>query len=636
MASASADSTSAFEVQARTNRQEPEAEFAYDSALDSDSTCSTCSSTESEHVKPALSPAAKPKKRTLEQSEKPEGAEGDFEWSKVKRTSDTSDSSSSSDGEDLAAFVHNANIKSDSEDEDPTNKPGPIGRDREKDEKRWPRDYLPKFPEIIDVQELEIHKAGHVQSISYMWDLEAGWLMLIKAVEGLSKDPTSTAERETIKADRPLTLDYGSVLCTENRVVLGAIGDVIGRVGSPSYALCFLKRETIEEHGLKEGSEIYYFPKYAQSVFPGQLSTVGRASDASGLADREAEEERAFSDDEKERYYTSRGRKGTRGGIMEKVKLEIEEWNAEQSRRQQNRPQGGSKKARNDFTAPKSSSLPAGPPAFGSSLPSKPPASAQKTSNSKASLPATPGAPNAFAHSHQPASFSGDLADHGQRGRGFFRSRGPGRGRGRGAVSNRGSSDNQSPMAHAHGGHGRGQFRGGMPYSDRPGSSHIAAPPRDEIREDLDMEGGYKRLRRPLDYGAESHVPPPVTQSTSPPMATSGTPQQSFPAATGSYTWNGGYRPPATTMNFGHAQGYGRGGNNGFGNRGGNSSQSYNQMQQHYQGFQGQQQNAWNMQNFNWGLTRGQGAQGWTSNEWIWNGFQYVRTQPPFWQQPPQ
>lgn len=95
-------------------------------------------------------------------------------------------------------------------------------------------------------------------------------------------------------------LDTGSVLCDENRVVLGAVAETIGKVLQPMYTLHLTSEDELEVLGLKNGSKIYYPVDHATYVFTEPLKNV-KGSDASNLHDEEVgEEEMEFSDDEKE------------------------------------------------------------------------------------------------------------------------------------------------------------------------------------------------------------------------------------------------------------------------------------------------------------------------------------------------
>ncbi|KOS22940.1 H/ACA ribonucleoprotein complex non-core subunit NAF1 [Escovopsis weberi] len=98
-------------------------------------------------------------------------------------------------------------------------------------------------------------------------------------------------------------LDAGSVLCTAERVVVGAIAETIGKVLQPMYTVMFSSAEDIRELGLEVGTKLYYPVGHASFVFTEPLKNI-KGSDASNLHDEEVgDEEIEFSDDEKEAEY---------------------------------------------------------------------------------------------------------------------------------------------------------------------------------------------------------------------------------------------------------------------------------------------------------------------------------------------
>ncbi|KAL2022881.1 hypothetical protein VTK56DRAFT_4412 [Thermocarpiscus australiensis] len=109
-------------------------------------------------------------------------------------------------------------------------------------------------------------------------------------------------------------LDLGSVLCKEDRVVIGALAEVIGNVRSPMYTVSFAKEEDIQELGLVVGMPIFYSVQHANYVFTQPLKEA-KGTDASNLHDEEvAADEMEFSDDEKEAEYKRQQKLKRRGG----------------------------------------------------------------------------------------------------------------------------------------------------------------------------------------------------------------------------------------------------------------------------------------------------------------------------------
>lgn len=98
-------------------------------------------------------------------------------------------------------------------------------------------------------------------------------------------------------------LDRGTVLCKEDRTVLGVIHDTIATVHKPMYILKCRNEEELKAAGLERGSQIWYAKAHAVLVFPSQLEKE-KGSDASNLYDEEVgPEEVEYSDDEQEQAH---------------------------------------------------------------------------------------------------------------------------------------------------------------------------------------------------------------------------------------------------------------------------------------------------------------------------------------------
>ena len=112
-------------------------------------------------------------------------------------------------------------------------------------------------------------------------------------------------------------LESGSVLCLENRTVIGVVAEPLGRVQQPMYSVRFNSRAEIVESGIVLGTKIYYVDQYATYVFTQPLRGL-KGSDASNIHDEEVgEDEMEFSDDEAEAEYKKRvkqARQARRGG----------------------------------------------------------------------------------------------------------------------------------------------------------------------------------------------------------------------------------------------------------------------------------------------------------------------------------
>lgn len=95
-------------------------------------------------------------------------------------------------------------------------------------------------------------------------------------------------------------LESGSVLCLEDRSVIGVIAETLGRVHQPYYSVRFSNTAAIEEAGIIKNTKVYYVTQHSTTVFTQPLKAY-KGSDASNLHDEEAgDNELEFSDDEAE------------------------------------------------------------------------------------------------------------------------------------------------------------------------------------------------------------------------------------------------------------------------------------------------------------------------------------------------
>ncbi|KYK59161.1 snoRNP assembly factor Naf1 [Drechmeria coniospora] len=95
-------------------------------------------------------------------------------------------------------------------------------------------------------------------------------------------------------------LDTGSVLCTAERTVIGAVAETIGKVLQPMYTVRFNTEDEIKELGIEIGTKVFYPPDHASFVFTEPLKNL-KGSDASNIHDEEVgDDDMEFSDDEKE------------------------------------------------------------------------------------------------------------------------------------------------------------------------------------------------------------------------------------------------------------------------------------------------------------------------------------------------
>ena len=104
----------------------------------------------------------------------------------------------------------------------------------------------------------------------------------------------AAADAET----RPV--DEGSLLCFEDRVVLGRVDEVFGQVSQPCYAVRFGRTRRPDPVRCKPGTKVFVATQHTTFV-PVEQLMLQRGSDASNIFDEEpAPEELDYSDDEEE------------------------------------------------------------------------------------------------------------------------------------------------------------------------------------------------------------------------------------------------------------------------------------------------------------------------------------------------
>lgn len=145
-----------------------------------------------------------------------------------------------------------------------------------------PDEIVPK-PDLIITPEMKISELGDVEN-------------LVENVV-LIKGKTSGEYQ---------VLEFGSVLCLDDRSVIGVIAETLGRVQQPFYSVRFTNAAAISEVGISPGTKIFYVVQFSTSVFTQTLKTF-KGSDASNLHDEEAgDAEIEFSDDEAEAEHKRR------------------------------------------------------------------------------------------------------------------------------------------------------------------------------------------------------------------------------------------------------------------------------------------------------------------------------------------
>jgi len=135
---------------------------------------------------------------------------------------------------------------------------------------------VPK-PQVIVTANMKIEELGRVENL----------------VENLAVIKANTSGEYQV-------LESGSVLCLEDRSVIGAIAETLGRVQQPYYSVRFSNRAAIEEAGVSQNTKVFYVTQHSRTVFTQPLKAY-KGSDASNLHDEEVgDDELEFSDDEAE------------------------------------------------------------------------------------------------------------------------------------------------------------------------------------------------------------------------------------------------------------------------------------------------------------------------------------------------
>jgi H/ACA ribonucleoprotein complex non-core subunit NAF1 len=135
-------------------------------------------------------------------------------------------------------------------------------------------------PDVVITPDMVITELGMVEQV-------VGSLALIKA-------KTSGEYR---------VLESGSVLCLENRTVVGAVAETLGRVQEPLYSVGFTDAKDMEDSGVAKGTKVFYVDDHSTYVFTQAIQSI-KGTDASNMNDEElGNEAMEFSDDEKEAEY---------------------------------------------------------------------------------------------------------------------------------------------------------------------------------------------------------------------------------------------------------------------------------------------------------------------------------------------
>ncbi|KAK5743468.1 hypothetical protein LTR17_002643 [Elasticomyces elasticus] len=260
----------------------------------------------------------------------------DAEESKIDiSSSDSSDSDSDSDDGEAyqmldAATAAKILMQGEGDDDDKPKKGGGNADNQPRTVNEMKEVVVPK-PDVVVTEDMKITLLGTVE----------------RAVE-------NTILIKGVTSGEYQVLEYGSLLCTRDRKVIGVVGETIGRVQQPYYSVSFTNMDDIKatlapvaavaelpsppaSEGVEgaelepveaeksaqevakvevnvEGVQIFYVDSHSTFVFTQPLKGL-KGTDASNIHDEEvAEEEMEFSDDEAEAEYKRMKKAAKRGG----------------------------------------------------------------------------------------------------------------------------------------------------------------------------------------------------------------------------------------------------------------------------------------------------------------------------------
>lgn len=231
-------------------------------------------------------PGGEPHENNAEMDDHPEWEvdSSPYESSSTDTSSDSSSDDSDDDDDDYAMLdpeeqariLMQAEGGSDNEGEGKGQKSGGA---QIKSTNERPEEIVPK-PDITVTPDMKIEFLGKVEGI----------------VENVALIKANTSGEYQV-------LEMGSVLCLDNREVIGVVSETLGQVQQPLYTVRFPSTTAMEEAGLKLETLVYYVVSHSTFVFTQPLKGL-KGSDASNFHDEEAgEDEIEFSDDEAEAAY---------------------------------------------------------------------------------------------------------------------------------------------------------------------------------------------------------------------------------------------------------------------------------------------------------------------------------------------
>ncbi|KAI4094469.1 MAG: hypothetical protein LQ344_002218 [Seirophora lacunosa] len=235
----------------------------------------------------AVSATSKTAENGAEAGRKNNEAEFEMDSSPIESSSDSDSESSSSsaadsdyvmlDPEEEARRLMEEHGGSDDEGKGSKGTSGPLRTLNEK-----PDEVVPK-PQIEVTPVMAIAELGSVEQVVEN-------TILIKA--------KTSGERQA--------LETGSLLCLEDRCVIGVIAETLGQIQQPYYSVRFTNSAAIVEAGIAKGTTIFNVEQHSHYVFTQNIKAF-KGSDASNIHDEEVgDDELEFSDDEAEAEHKRR------------------------------------------------------------------------------------------------------------------------------------------------------------------------------------------------------------------------------------------------------------------------------------------------------------------------------------------
>lgn len=244
-------------------------------------------------IKPELDPeflqAAEGNKDNKDAEWRYDASDAESSESSESDSSDDSSEDESSSGSDLLLSIEEQAriLMAGTEEEGPLSAAALRTHNEKEDE------FQPK-PELIITPEMKITELGDVQSVI------DNYILVAAKTSG-----------------EYMVLEHGSVLCLQDRTVLGAVHETIGQVQSPIYMIGYNTVEEVKETGVAKGTKVFYVDEHSTYVFT-ETIRAHKGTDASNIFDEPIpEEEQAFSDDEQEQAF-KRKKKSERKSQVER------------------------------------------------------------------------------------------------------------------------------------------------------------------------------------------------------------------------------------------------------------------------------------------------------------------------------